>query len=44
VPTLEQQIRFRLAALNARVGVYAEHVPTGRRVTIEADAPMTRPA
>ncbi len=37
---LEQRIRFRLATLNARVSVYAEHVPTGRHVAIDADALM----
>jgi beta-lactamase class A len=37
---LEMLIRTRISALNARVGVYAQHVPTGRQVAINADEPM----
>jgi len=39
-PLLEELIRSRISALNARVGVYAQHVPTGRQVAINADEPM----
>jgi beta-lactamase class A len=37
---LEELIRYRLSALNARVGVHALHVPTGRQVAVNADEPM----
>jgi beta-lactamase class A len=37
---LERLIRDRLSALNARVGVHALHVPTGRQVAVNADEPM----
>jgi beta-lactamase class A len=38
--SLEWLIRSRISALNATVGVYALHVPTGRQVAINADKPM----
>jgi beta-lactamase class A len=37
---LEGRIRARLSTLDARVGVYAQHVPTGREVAINADEAM----
>ena len=37
---LEGLIRSRLSTLDARVSVYAQHVPTGREVAINADEAM----
>src|SRR5438093_9385205 len=37
---LERLIRHRLSALDARVGLHALHVPTGRQVAVNADEPM----
>ena len=37
---LEGLIRSRLSTLDARVSVYAQHVPTGREVAIDADEAM----
>jgi beta-lactamase class A len=37
---LEGRIRARLSTLDARASVYAQHVPTGREVAIDADEVM----
>lgn len=39
-PSLEAQISSLVTPLQARVGVYALHVPTGREVVVNADEPM----
>jgi beta-lactamase class A len=37
---LEERIRARLSTLEARASVYAQHVPTGREIAINADEAM----
>ncbi len=39
-PTLEESIRSRLDALDARTTFYARHLPTGREIAIRADDPV----
>ncbi|MBI4540855.1 MAG: serine hydrolase [Gemmatimonadetes bacterium] len=39
-PSLEDQVRSWVDALDAKTSVYAKHLPTGREIAIRADEPM----